>query len=141
MKNQMNKPTTGGCACGMIRFEIPGESIFQNHCQCLQCQAMSGTGHSSFMTFMREGVQHSGEPALWDLVGESGTTKTRAFCPTCGSPLFITYPANPGVITVHATSLDDPGRFSPQVVTYASRARAWDTLDPKLTAFEKMPTK
>jgi hypothetical protein len=135
----MTKTYTGGCACKAVRFEIPGEPVFQNHCQCLQCQAMSGTGHSSFMTFMRDGVRHSGEAAQWKLAGENGAVKIRSFCPTCGSPLFITYPANTAVITVHATSLDDPGLFLPQAVTYASRAREWDRLDPALATFEKMP--
>lgn len=45
----------------------------------------------------------------------------------------------PHIFTVHAASLDDPSRFKPQVVTYRMRALAWDHLDPKLTAFDKMP--
>jgi len=34
--------TTGGCACGDIRFEIPGAPVFPNHCQCTDCQQRSG---------------------------------------------------------------------------------------------------
>jgi len=45
----------------------------------------------------------------------------------------------PDLMTLSATSLDDPGQFSPQVVTYASRGHAWDTLDPSLPTFERMP--
>ena len=135
----MGRPYTGGCACGAIRYEIPGEPVFQNHCQCLDCQHKSGTGHGSYLTFPRAGMKQSGAATRWDMVGDSGKVKTRAFCPTCGSPVFMTYPAAPEVITVHAGSLDDPGRFSPQAVTYAIRAHAWDTLDPALPKFDKMP--
>jgi hypothetical protein len=41
---------TGGCACGAIRFEIIAEPLFQNHCQCLDCQRTSGTGHGSYLS-------------------------------------------------------------------------------------------
>ena len=135
----MNSSYTGGCACGAIRYEIPSEPIFQNHCQCLDCQHKSGTGHGSYLSFMRGGVKQTGSAALWDMVGDSGNVKTRAFCPACGSPVYMTYAAMPDVITVHAASLDDPSRFKPQAVTYAVRGYEWDVLDPALTRFEKMP--
>jgi hypothetical protein len=130
---------SGGCACGAIRFEISAVPLFQNHCQCLDCQHSSGTGHSSYLTFPREGVRQTGRATLWSMVGDSGRVKTRAFCPVCGSPVYMTFSALPELFTVHATSLDDPGRFRPQVVTYASRGHAWDHFDPGLPRFDTMP--
>ena len=47
------RPYTGGCACGAIRYEISAEPIFMNHCQCRDCQRESGTGHGSYLTFPR----------------------------------------------------------------------------------------
>ena len=47
------------CACGAIRFEIAGEPLFQNDCQCRDCQRKSGTGHGSYLTFPREGVKQN----------------------------------------------------------------------------------
>jgi hypothetical protein len=135
----MNQTYTGGCACGAIRYEIPGEPLFQNHCQCRDCQHKSGTGHGSYLTFARKGITQRGEATHWDIVADSGKVKTRAFCPTCGSPVYMTYVAQPNVITVHAASLDDPGRFAPQAVTYAVRALAWDGIDPALMRFDRMP--
>ena len=46
----------------------------------------------------------------------------------------------PELIAVHAGSLDEPGRFEPQVLTYQVRGWAWDAIDPSLPAFERMPT-
>lgn len=138
----MNKPYTGGCACGAIRYEIAAEPIFSNECQCRQCQRVSGTGHGSFISFVRkEVVKLQGKASQWDLTADSGNVKTRSFCPACGSPVYQTYPAMPDVITIHAASLDDPERYQPQAVTYASRAHVWDRVDPALTAFETMPPK
>lgn len=135
----MNPNYTGGCACGAIRYEISGEPIVQNHCQCRDCQRKSGTGRGSYLTFPRGGVKLSGDATQWDIVGDSGNVKTRAFCPTCGSPVYMTFAAMPDIFTVHAASLDDPGRYRPQLVTYTVRGHVWDSVDPALPKFDKMP--
>jgi len=130
----------GGCACGAIRYETGSAPIFQNHCQCLDCQKRSGTGHGSYLTFPRRSeVTLSGEARTWRVAGDSGNAKEHAFCPTCGTPVYLTFAAAPDLVAVHAASLDDPGQFKPQVVTYAMRGHAWDTLDPALPTFARMP--
>jgi hypothetical protein len=105
----MGKPYTGGCACGAIRYAISGEPMVSNDCQCRDCQRESGTGHGSHLTFARAGVTVTGEATHWDMVCDSGNVKTRAFCPVCGSPIFMTFAAMPDVFTIRAASLDDPG--------------------------------
>ena len=105
----MSEAYTGGCACGAIRYQISGEPLVSNHCQCRDCQRKSGTGHGSYLTFpSREAVTLTGEAKHWDMVGDSGNVKTRAFCPTCGSPVYLTFAAMPELFTIHAASLDDP---------------------------------
>ena len=135
----MSAPWTGGCACGAIRFEISAEPLMQNDCRCSDCQRMSGTGHGSYLTFPRAGVKQTGDAKLWNIVADSGNVKTRAFCPACGSPVFMTFAAMPSVFTVHAASLDEPARYRPQALTYAVRGHAWDAVDPALPAFDRMP--
>lgn len=135
----MSQAYTGGCACGAIRYEISAEPLMQNDCQCRDCQHKSGTGHGSYLSFSRQGMEQTGEAAHWDIMADSGHVKTRAFCPTCGSPVSISFSAMPDVLAVHAASLDDPSRFKPQAVTYAARGHEWDLLDPALTKFAGMP--
>jgi hypothetical protein len=136
----MSKAYTGGCACGAIRYEISGEPLVRNDCQCRDCQRMSGTGHGSYLSFgNRPGVKLEGQAQQWDIVGDTGNVKTRSFCPTCGSPVYMTFSAMPDVFTIHAASLDDASRYSPQIVTYTVRGHAWDKVDPALPKFEKMP--
>jgi len=136
----MTKAYTGGCACRAIRYEITGEPMFANECQCHDCQRTSGTGHGSYLTFPdRTQVTLDGEASHWDMVGDSGNVKTRGFCPKCGSPVYLTFAAMPDVFTIHAASLDDPARYRPQAVTYAVRGHAWDHVDPAIPKFDKMP--
>lgn len=136
----MSKPYTGGCACGEIRYEISSAPIFENHCQCHDCQKRSGTGHGSYLTFVnRADMKITGKASTWNVAGDSGIEKIHAFCPTCGTLVYLNSVATPDMVAVPATSLDDPSRFNPQVVTYTTRGHAWDTIDPSLTKFERMP--
>lgn len=137
----MNQPFTGGCACGAVRFETARAPVFQNHCQCRDCQRRSGTGHGSYLTFPgRSEMKITGAVSHWEVAGDSGNLKSHAFCPVCGTQVFLTFAAMPDFIAVPAASLDDPSRFEPQVLTYRTRALSWDRMDPSLQAFETMPT-
>jgi len=135
----MTEPYTGGCACGAIRYEVSAEPMVMNDCQCRQCQRDSGTGHGSHLTFLGAPVKATGEPALWMTIGEGGTRKNRAFCPTCGTPVYLTFPDMPEVFVASAASLDDPQRYRPQFVMWTTAGYGWDPVDPALPRFERMP--
>lgn len=135
----MGEPYTGGCTCGAIRFEAAAEPVVMNDCQCRQCQRDSGTGHGSYLTFVGAPVEIKGEASFWETVGEGGTKKHRAFCPTCGSPIYLCFPDMPDVFVASAGSLDDPSRYRPRLVLWATAGQAWDHIDPGLQQFEKMP--
>ncbi|SIQ87700.1 GFA family protein [Pseudacidovorax sp. RU35E] len=136
----MNEPYTSGCACGAVRFSMPHAPVFQNHCQCRDCQRRSGTGHGSWLTFASSAeLALTGEVRHWETVGDSGNTKIHAFCPACGTSVALRFTAMPDLVAVPAGSLDEPARFAPQVVTYRVRGPTWDRVDPSLTAFERMP--
>ncbi len=135
------QPYTGGCACGAIRYATPHAPVFQNHCQCRDCQRRSGTGHGSWLTFAAQSdMGITGEATQWEVAGDSGNVKRHAFCPICGTPVFLRFEAMPDLIAVSAASLDEPERFAPHALTYRVRGLAWDAIDPSLRAFERMPT-
>lgn len=135
----MTEPWTGGCACGAIRYEVASEPMMMNICQCRQCQRDSGTGHGAHVTFVGAPVTVSGEAAFWMTTGEQGTRKNRAFCPTCGTPVYMRLPDAPDVFVASAASLDDPSRYQPQLVMWTAAGHSWDSPGPDLPAFEKMP--
>ena len=137
----MTQPYTGGCACGAVRYTTPHAPIFQNHCQCRDCQRRSGTGHGSWLTFAQGAdMAITGEAAHWEVAADNGNMKRHAFCPVCGTPVYLRFANAPQFIAVPAASLDEPRRFEPQALTFRVRGLPWDSIDPALQAFERMPT-
>jgi hypothetical protein len=113
--------------------------MVSNDCRRRDCQLESGTGLGSHLTFARAGVTVTGEAVRWDMAGDSGAVKTRAFCPVCGSPVYMTFAAKPDAFTIRAASLDDPSRCRPQNGVLHPAQRTWDHLDPDLPKFERVP--
>ncbi|RYY73083.1 MAG: aldehyde-activating protein [Gammaproteobacteria bacterium] len=129
----------GGCACKAIRYEISGDPLRSVDCQCRDCTHESGTGHASHLVFLRADVKLTGTASTWEMTADSGNIKTRGFCPTCGSPVFMTFKAKPDIFSVRAASLDDPSVYKPQVVVYRASGYVWDNIDKSLPNFETMP--
>ena len=131
---------TGGCTCGAIRYEINAEPIMAGHCQCRDCQRMTGAGHASYIAFPADAVQLRGTPSFHAVTADSGNMASRGFCAKCGCYVIAKTSGMPGMVTITAGSLDDPRLFTPQLVVYASRANNWDKVDPALPSFAMMPS-
>lgn len=108
--------------CGAIRYATNSRPISQNHCQCRDCRRRSGTGHGSYLTFPRSAeAEIHGTAATWQVAAGNGNAKTHAFCPTGGTPVYLTLSERPQLIVFHATTLDDPSRFRPQQILFGIR--------------------
>jgi hypothetical protein len=81
----------------------------------------------------------TGQVTRFEKPADSGNMVTRAFCPSCGSPIYSVNAGMPGIVFVRASSLDDPEVFKPQMVVYTNRAASWDVMDASLPAFALMP--
>jgi len=135
----MGEKYKGGCACGAVRYKIDAEPLMGVHCQCRDCQRASGTGHGSFMAFPVAEAKFKGKIKTWDKKSDRGNVVSRTFCSKCGSPINAANEAAPTLIFIHVASLDDPARFEPKAVMFASSACAWDLVDPALPKYEGVP--
>lgn len=135
----MTTSVTGGCLCGAVRYESAGTQVIGGHCHCIDCQKSSGTGHSSHMGVPAEAVSISGETTKFDAPTDAGSTVSRHFCPTCGSPVFSTNSSMPDLLFLRASCLDDLEAFQPGVVVYTKSRPSWDHVGQGLPAFDAMP--
>ena len=125
-------PTTGGCACGAVRYDLSAPPKFSFHCQCRHCQRASGCGHMSILVVPAEALTVSGDLAFYEQDADSGNLVRRGFCPTCGSPLMTINTGYSDNRYLAAASLDDPGLFVPEQIVWSSSAQSWDHIDPAL---------
>jgi hypothetical protein len=132
-------PFSGGCLCGAVRYVCDGEPAMAGHCHCEDCRRSSGSGHSSHLAVPEASVALTGAVATYVRPADSGNPVTRAFCPTCGAPVYSSNPAMPGLIFLRASSLDDLEVFQPQMHVFAGRAASWDARSPGIPVFERMP--
>ncbi|WP_271274210.1 GFA family protein [Aliamphritea hakodatensis] len=130
---------TGECLCGEIRYECTREPVMAGHCQCRDCQKISGTGHISSIALPKGSLDIQGTLSFHDKKAASGNIVRRGFCPGCGCHIYAENSGFPQLEFIRAGSLHDPEAFKPGMVVYAGSAASWDYIDPELPAFEAMP--
>jgi hypothetical protein len=135
----MTAMITGRCLCGQVHYQCGAPAVIAGHCQCVDCRKSSGTGHCSHLAVPHAAVAMSGEVTIYAKAADSGNIVSRAFCTTCGSPIYSLNSANSELMFLRASCLDDMNLFQPQMVVYTSRGAPWDTIDPALPRFETMP--
>ena len=134
-------PFSGGCACGAIRYEATASPLAMFQCHCRDCQRATGGPFAAVVLLPAEAFRLTrGVPRYHASANLAGSTHVRGFCPECGSPVTGGQgdPPTP-FVGVHASSLDDPSWFHPQMDIFVSRAQPWDRMDPELPRYDTYP--
>ena len=138
--SKINTSSTGGCACGAIRYESSAEPVAMLHCHCRDCQRSSGGPFSSFVIVPKEAFKLlQGSLRFHASPSHAGGKTHRGFCPDCGSPILARSDSAPQFVAIRTASLDDPSWFNPQADVWTSDAHRWDAMNPALAKFEKYP--
>jgi hypothetical protein len=120
-------PLTGGCGCGVVRFEVRAPLGSALYCHCTRCQRRTGTGASA--TALAEPGSFkiiSGEGRLRAWRPEHGWEKW--FCGECGSAVYSRHPSDPEHIGVRLGAFDgDPG-VRPSLHQFVTYAAPWEPL-------------
>lgn len=127
----------GGCRCGAIRYEASGEPAHHALCHCRDCQMASGAPVLAWLAMPAEGFGITkGEPVRY--TAPSGSM--RAFCGTCGTPLFfVNEAALPGIVDIQSVTLDQPDKFAPQAQIQTAERRPYMAKLDDLPAFARFP--
>jgi hypothetical protein len=132
----MTVPLTGGCLCGMIRFEITAPPGTAGYCHCTRCQRRTGTAASAQARIDGSSLRIlSGEEVLGSYRPPIGFEKL--FCRACGSSLFARNPIDPSEMSVRLGVFDgDPG-IRPSWRQFVADAAPWEPIpDDGLPRFE-----
>src|SRR3712207_6376462 len=125
----MTSRFSGRCLCGGVTYECTAAPIVMGNCHCRDCQRATGSAYAPGLLVPRSAVVIHGEVRYFEVIGDSGYTLSRGFCPTCGSRLFGGGTRSPQLISIMAGTLDDPTWFRPQADIYVSSAQPWDVMN------------
>lgn len=114
------------CSCGAIGLRCTGEPVRVSVCHCLECQKRTGSAFAAQARFPRANVEFvSGEPRIFERVGDDGGKITQRFCGACGSTVWYTIDADPEKIAVTLGAFADPDFPQPRFSVYEERKHAW----------------
>ena len=86
----MDIPFTGGCACRAIRYKCTGAPRYMGNCHCRDCQRATGSAYfAAVLIRAEEFFLIKGNPNWFETAADEGHPMRRAFCTSCGSPLFL----------------------------------------------------
>jgi hypothetical protein len=123
----MSAELTGGCLCGVVRFELTEPPHSASYCHCKRCQRRSGTAASAQVRVAPGAVRIvSGEELVRWYAPPDGFPK--AFCSNCGSALFSRPPDGTEPTGVRLGTFDgDPG-IRPQWHQFVDYAAVWEPI-------------
>lgn len=130
---------SGQCLCGSITYECSEEAVMGGHCQCRDCQKISGAGHISSLAVPRGSLTIKGALRFHETTADSGNVVRRGFCPQCGCHIYAENSGLPQFEFLRAGSLHNLELFKPGMVVYAGSGPSWDHTDPALPKFDTMP--
>ena len=81
---------TGGCHCGHITYEAEVDLATIRVCHCTDCQKLTGTAFRVNISAQPETFKlKSGMPKNYVRTAESGNRCAHAFCPECGTLIYV----------------------------------------------------
>ncbi len=84
--NTADRPLTGACECGAVRYQVADAFLYAANCHCSRCRAATGTAFKAFAGIERRKLALTTGPDKLLIVGEENANDTR--CAVCGSLLF-----------------------------------------------------
>jgi len=138
----MKLPFTGGCVCGVVRYEVTAAPLMMFKCHCRDCQRVTGGGFVPGLLVPATAFKLTkGELKYHFTPSMAGGNHKRGFCAECGSRVTGgESDQRPGqFVGVTAGSLDDPSWFSPQMDFFICDAQPWVQMDSALPKFKHYP--
>jgi len=123
-----DRPITGGCLCGGVRFELSAPPTLAGYCHCTRCQRRTGTASSAQAridgrTFrlltganLVKGWRHP----------EGGFEK--CFCRECGSQLFSRDPEDPKQMSIRLSAFDHEPAVRPSFRAFVAYSAPWEPI-------------
>lgn len=129
---------SGGCRCGLLRYELTAELGPVFNCHCRFCRQVHGAAFTTIALMPRSGLQWSAgsqEAARF----ETPRGSIRHFCGVCASPV-CNLPFEEKLLCLVVSSLDAPEDVAPWAHFNIESKAPWFGIQDDLPQFETGPT-
>jgi hypothetical protein len=139
MPDQPKKTRTGACLCGSIRYAFEAAPLATAVCHCKACQRQTGSSFSSVVCLAEDDLILSNRDTLRTFHGtaDSGLPVQRNFCGACGSPIYSTIAARPGLAFLKAGTLDDTTWLAPTTHLWCETKQNWVDIPDEVTSLAR----
>jgi len=126
----------GGCTCRAVRYRMLTRPLFVHCCHCTWCQRETGSAFALNAMIESDRVALlSGELDVVDTPSNSGKGQKIARCPKCRIAVWSNYAGAGDLLRfIRVGTLDDPGRFPPDIHIFTSTKQPWVVLPPGMPA-------
>lgn len=122
----MSKTSTGGCACGQVRYRVEGPLRDVIDCHCDRCRRTSGHYMAATSAARDDLVIEDASNLRW---WHATDQVSYGFCTNCGGTLFWRASDKPGTISIAAGTLDPPTGLTTTLRIFAAEASDYHHLD------------
>ncbi len=129
---------TGGCRCGLLRYEVTSELGPVFNCHCRFCRQVHGAPFTTIALVPRAAFRWlpgSAEASQFRTPGGS----LRHFCGVCASPV-CNHPREPHLLCLVVPSLDEESGVEPWAHLNTESKAPWFTIQDQLPQFRAGPT-
>ena len=122
-----DRPLTGGCLCGGVRFELTAPPVAAGYCHCTRCQRRTGTAASPGARIAPGSLRVlSGEEHIKAYEPDEGFAKV--FCGACGSSLWSRSQEDPDIFSIRLGAFDDDPGIRPTYRQFVVYAAPWEPI-------------
>jgi hypothetical protein len=126
------------CLCGACTATTTADPVLVTACSCIDCQRKGGSAFGYNAFFPEASVSTRGDTHAYTHRVDGGRSETTQRCAVCGSPMWFTMEALPGLIGLRVGSFAVP-TFPPPDGFYFTRSKHhWLTLPPDLPQSETL---
>lgn len=128
------KISIGSCLCGAFRFSIEGPLGDVRLCHCDICRRANGSAFSANARIpIKRFSVSSNKSTIKEF--ESSTGAWKAFCSTCGSPVYSRVESDPGHIRIRLGSLLRDAETTITAHVWVGSKATWDHIRDDLPCF------
>ena len=132
---------TGGCFCGTLRYQACVNENLVLLCHCTNCQRHSGSAYRVVVGIANDNFKlTSGEFASYEQAAESGSLRSRTYCPDCGTNIYAkTIGEGLSFWGLRVGTVDQRKELAPVAQIWTRSAQPWAIID-SLPQYEMQPT-